>query len=231
MQHLELLLVPALMLSDYALTIAGARLRERVYARHFATEHYELNPAWQTSVARKRWFNPRHLLATACVTMLIFAGVALIGDDDPDAVPMLIGAFLGVFGSVNGRHLGNLATFAYLARHPESLRGTVTLSHGATLAISMFAHLAVVLPAVLLALFSLQPIVVGFAFGTLVMLAINAIWLLRWRRAQKRAERDGGGATIASDGAQSATMTSTSSVSTASATNLPCESSSAKRPP
>src|SRR3954471_18182323 len=70
-RHPEFLLVPVLMISDYLLTIAGARLRADVYGRHFRTQHYELNPAWQSAVAKLRWFNPRHLLITFAFTVFL----------------------------------------------------------------------------------------------------------------------------------------------------------------
>src|ERR1700752_3744988 len=71
MRHPGFLLLPLLMLSDYLLTIAGARLRLETYERHFRTEHYELNPIWQQAVAKLRWFNPRHLLLTIVLTAII----------------------------------------------------------------------------------------------------------------------------------------------------------------
>jgi len=72
MHHPESLLIPVLMLCDYWLTVAGARAREGAYAEHFKTRHYELNPLWQKAIARKRWFNLRHLGLTLAFGALFF---------------------------------------------------------------------------------------------------------------------------------------------------------------
>ena len=67
MLHPEVLFVPVLMLLDYYLTLYGAHLAEQSYRRHFKTEHYELNPIWQSAVSRRHWINLRHL---ACVVVV-----------------------------------------------------------------------------------------------------------------------------------------------------------------
>ena len=68
MKHPEVILVPAFMLADYFLTLAGAVLRDRKYSDHFKTEHYEMNPLWQKDVARKKWLNPRHIVLVVVVS-------------------------------------------------------------------------------------------------------------------------------------------------------------------
>jgi acetolactate synthase-1/2/3 large subunit len=80
--HPESLLVPALMLTDYWLTVAGARLRDSGYASHFKTPSYELNPLWQKTIAGKRWLNGKHLaltviVGTACVLLATFTSPPL----------------------------------------------------------------------------------------------------------------------------------------------------------
>ena len=186
MQHPEFLLIPALMLSDYALTIAGARARSRSYGDHFRTEHYELNPVWQKDVEKLRWLNPRHLLLTATITVFFGIFVESPGADQA-SVESLEGLMLGAFGTVNGRHLGNLMTFAWLEHHRDAIDGTVTMSHELMLGISTFQGFAFVVPSGLLALLSPTPIVIGFFAGALTLLGAHAIWMLRYRRKRQRA--------------------------------------------
>jgi hypothetical protein len=185
MNHPELLLIPALMLSDYLLTVAGARQRERGYADHFKTQHYELNPIWQQAIARKQWFNPRHLALVLLVgVVLVVADAYLIGADDPQ-IAFFTGAMLVVLGAINGRHLGNLATFAYIRRHPTELSGTIALSHELVLWLSTFQFLALLLPLALLAIYTPQPGVLGGFAGAAILLLVNLIWILRWRRRRR----------------------------------------------
>jgi hypothetical protein len=222
-RHPEFLLVPVLMISDYLLTIAGARLRADVYGRHFRTQHYELNPAWQSAVAKLRWFNPRHLLITFAFTVFLSACIEALGPREQPFVDAIEGFLLGVFGAVNGRHLGNLATFMYLKRHPESISGSVTMNHELVLWISTVQGLAFLVPSALLALYSPTSIVLGFAAGALMLIILHLGWIRRLRsRTRPSAAAD----------AQATTPDSASiPASVASGTNLPCASSSANTPP
>ena len=147
-----MLLVPLLMLSDYLLTIAGARLRTSAYASHFRTRHYELNPLWQNAVARMRWLNGRHLFATAVLSGVLIGMAETLRDVD-EFVALVEGGMIGALGSVNGRHLSNLAIFRYAKRHPDSIEGTVTMSHEFVLWISTFQMLGLLVPALLVACF------------------------------------------------------------------------------
>ena len=108
MNHPESLLVPVLMLSDYLLTVAGARLRATAYSDHFKTPSYELNPIWKEAIAKLRWFNWRHFALT------VILGVLTIGVGESNALSNALAAFffaciLAMLGVVNGRHLGNIA--------------------------------------------------------------------------------------------------------------------------
>jgi hypothetical protein len=178
LKHPEFLLVPVLMFSDYVLTIAGARLRDSGYASHFRTPHYEMNPLWQRTVARMRWLNPRHLVLTFFLTSIFFAIGAILPPDDP-SLPFLFGFVLGVFGMINGRHLGNLATFARIKRHPGEITGAVTIDHEFALRRSMFQLFATLLPLLLLAVFVPQPLTFGACAGVAMMVLVHFIWIGR----------------------------------------------------
>ncbi len=180
MRHPEFLLIPVLMFSDYLLTIAGARLRLDGYSAHFKTRHYELNPVWQRAVTQLRWFNPRHVLLTIALSGILIACAEIMRANDP-LVPCLAGFLIGILGTVNGRHLGNLATFLYARRHRDALSGTITLSHDFVLFISTFQMAALLVPALLLALYRPEPAVLGFLAGVVALIAIHLIWIARHR--------------------------------------------------
>ncbi|HEY0231034.1 MAG TPA: hypothetical protein VGC55_07270 [Dokdonella sp.] len=224
MNHPEVLLIPVLMLSDYLLTVAGARAREGVYADHFQTQHYELNPVWQAAIARKRWFNPRHLVLTFIIAAVFYGvGEYLMPDDDP-AFAAIMGALLVLFGVVNGRHLANLATFAWIRRHPDQLSGRIAMAHELVLWLSTFQLLGLLLPLALLALFAPTPAILGGLGGIAILLSTHIGWLRRWRQRQRREAAAASASQATPQVAAAAAADSTDSSvpsSSASATNLP----------
>jgi len=184
MKHPEFLLLPVAMIADYLLTIAGARLRDNGYAEHFKTAHYELNPVWQTTVAKKRWFNPRHLVLTLALSVILIACVEGM-PSFPQLVRFFAGVMIGVQGSVIGRHLSNLATFLYVRRHPDSLTGTVTLQHELALWLSIFQHGALLFVTAVIAIYEPQPAVLGVFAGVAMIASVHLIWIARFRRASR----------------------------------------------
>lgn len=188
MHHPALLFVPVLLISDHLLTVAGARMRDRGYSQHIRTEHYELNPAWQKEIARKRWLNPRHLFLVAVIAVLLYGvGEFLIPGDDP-AIDFMCGLLFGAFGAINGRHLANLATFMRLQRYSANdLDGQITFSHEYALRTSLYQFLQVLMPLALLCLLAPTPILLGGATGVALLMLLHAIWIARWRRKAAQA--------------------------------------------
>jgi hypothetical protein len=174
------------MLSDYILTVAGARSRRNVYASHFKTPTYELNPLWQETIAKLRWFNGRHFVLTVVVSAIVIGcGESTVLPDDT-WVAFFFGLLFGAEGMILGRHLGNLATFAYLRRHPEQISGEVTLTHELTLLVTLFQYTAVLVPLALLLIPSPTPGVAGALAGVTGVMLTHAIWLWRHRARQRR---------------------------------------------
>jgi hypothetical protein len=215
MNHPEFLLLPVAMIADYVLTIASARLRERGHAEHFKTEHYELNPVWQKTVAKKRWLNPRHLVLTLALSTILIACVEGM-PSFPRLVHFFAGVMIGVQGSVIGRHLCNLATFLFVRRHPDSIAGTVTLQHEFVLWLSIFQHGPLLLVAAVLAIYVPNPAVLGVFVGIAMLVLIHLIWIARFRRVAKHREAPPWPAAP-----QAGTGGASPSTSTASGTNLP----------
>jgi len=188
MKHPEIILLPVLMLADYFLTVLGAIRKERKYAVHFKTQHYELNPVWQKTIAQKKWFTPRHLLLTL-LTSGVLAFLVESGNM-PDAFAKgMFGCLFVLFGMIIGRHLSNLLIFRYLDRHPQDIAGEITMAHALMLTISSCQNLVVAVPMVLLAIFSPTPFVLGGLVGTLLLFVIHFKWI---RKHRKQREKSGG---------------------------------------
>jgi hypothetical protein len=184
MNHPEALLVPASMLTDYWLTVAGARLADSAYSAHFKRQHYELNPIWQKAIARKKWFNGRHLALTTIAGGASVLLGELLAPRDPIAA-WFFGCVLGTFGLIIGRHLSNLALFAYVRRHPEQIVGVVTMSHELVLWLSIFQLAPVILTLLLISIVAPSPQTSGAIMGVCILSAIHLLWLRRHRRVSK----------------------------------------------
>ncbi|MDC8013798.1 hypothetical protein [Tahibacter soli] len=185
------LAVPVLMLLDYALTIAGARLHAGGYARHFEIEHYELNPLWQGAVATRRWFNPRHLAIVAAFTAIFVALDAFLPLRYASLTDFFIGALLTMFGAVNARHLANIALFAYVRAHPDELSGSVRMSHLLVLWMSATQTFVVLAPIAIVAWQSRGHFALGAFAGAVAYLLVHLVWYRRARQAFER-QRDHG---------------------------------------
>ena len=183
MQHPVVLLVSVLMLLDYYLTLLGARLADRSYRRHFKTEHYELNPIWQSAVAGRRWLNVRHLILVMLVTgiLVLLGEVLLVEAIEPDTTLLngLLGFLFTVYGLMLGRHLSNILTFAHLGRHPDEVVGEVRLSHRYVVSLSIYQLLVAAVPIAMIAVFSTSPFVLGALAGVLAIMLVKAFWLVR----------------------------------------------------
>src|SRR5512147_2377148 len=107
MRHPEVLLVTALLLADYYLTLWGAALAEQGYRRHFRNPSYELNPIGRGDVAQRRLFNPRHLALTAALTVLLIWASETGDALSPWFFPVMFGMVLGAFVPILCQHVGN----------------------------------------------------------------------------------------------------------------------------
>ena len=181
MKHPEVILVPAFMLADYFLTLAGAVLRDRKYSDHFKTEHYEMNPLWQKDVARKKWLNPRHIVLVVVVSCVLTL-LAEFGEMPEPFLQALLGGVLMVFAIVIGRHLCNLMIFRYMIRKPDEISGQVTMAHALLLSLSLYQYLMIVVPLALIAVFSPSPFVIGACVGAVLVPAVHLKWIAKQRK-------------------------------------------------
>ena len=185
MRHPEVLFVPVLMVLDYYLTLYGAHLAEQSYRRHFKTEHYELNPIWQSAVARRHWINLRHL---ALVVLMggILVLLAEVLELESEFLNPLLGFVLTSYGVLLGRHLSNILTFAHLTRCPEEVVGEVRLSQSFVISLSIYQLLAVGLPIIFVAIFSPSGFVFGAVTAVLTIGSVKTLWLVRSRKTRAK---------------------------------------------
>jgi hypothetical protein len=185
MKHPEALLMPVLMLLDHFLTVWGSIQREKKHAEHFKITHYELNPVWQKSIAQKKWFNLPHTLITIGVSMYIIWMANYI--DVPDEIiEGMLGALIGCFGMIVGRHVSNLLIFRYYIQNPDGISGQVAMSHPLLLATSSYQYITVLLPIGLIAICSGSSFAYGGVAGISLSLFSHFIW---WIKAKRRVAR------------------------------------------
>lgn len=199
MAHPEFLVLPVMMFADYFLTVWGAIEREKRYARHFKTEHYELNPVWQSEIARNKWFSRRFVVIAILLSSLIVATVELgtvawefLGMEEvwDRYIRGAFGAVIVLYGLVLGRHLSNLLLFRHLHRRPEEVSGEVVMSHEFVLRISLYQCLAITIPLAMIAVFSQSEFAWGGAVGIVFFLVVQSSWIRKAKR-QRVSHRDG----------------------------------------
>jgi hypothetical protein len=185
MNHLEVFIIPVMMLADYFLTVWGAILSEKKYQQHFKIENYELNPLWQKSIAQKKWFNLKHLAIVLIITFFCF--IWSNGWKDPDPFSEgLFGYFTILFASIIGIHLANILTFDFIIRNPDSISGEIKMSHPLLLCISQFRLLSLLFILILAAVFSPTPFIIGGLCSQIVLLITKLVWLAKARATERK---------------------------------------------
>src|SRR5215469_12151335 len=154
MNHPEVFIIPVLMLADYFLTVWGAILNEKKYGQHFKIEHYELNPIWQKAIARKRWFNLKHLANVAVFTAFCFFWSYSWTDNNSDFFGGFFGFMIILEAGIIGTHVTNILIFSYLIRHPGSVSGEIKMNHPLMLYMSQFRLVSLLLVLIVIAIFS-----------------------------------------------------------------------------
>jgi hypothetical protein len=117
-----------LYISDYALTIIGAKLHRRGACAHFAFEKgYELNPLFQKDIELLRYLSPRFILMLFITCFLIWLVHALLWKSIPNLYAFLVGAYLFVELCIHFRHVKNIFLFRY-AKEGKGVRGKIEYS-------------------------------------------------------------------------------------------------------
>ncbi len=185
MKYPILFCVPVLMVADYFLTVAGAILRERTYSEHFQLKHYEMNPLWQNAIARKKWFNPRHLVITGGVTVVFY----YLFEYAETSIPFmegLLASVLVLYAMINGRHLSNILIFRYLNNHPDQITGHIQMEHRFVLFMSTAQYVTVLIPIAMLAWLLPSPQTIGGLAGILLSFVIHIRWGMKYKKKMKQ---------------------------------------------
>jgi hypothetical protein len=188
MNHPVILVVPVLMLLDYALTILGARASFGVYRQHFKSPYYEMNPLWQKSIEQLRWFNPLHFFIV-CLMATILILLDLMQGIPSESLQLAVGILLGAYGSVCGRHLTNLLLFRYLNRNPSEINGQVEMTHRLVLNISLFNHLGLVPLLGLIVVLVPEVYALGALVGVLAVGFAHLIWARKSKTREAKSQK------------------------------------------
>ncbi len=191
MDYLKILAVPLLMFADYYLTIIAAILSDRKYGRHIKSGHYELNPIWQTTVSRRRWFSLPHILLVTSITcaMLYWQRfVASNGALEAGLLQFLLGYLVILSLSVVSRHLSSILSFRYVEQNPESLSGEAKMSQELSLKMSQYQVLTVLLPLTPVAIVHPSPFIFGALTSQVFLLLMHFTWVSEQRRKSREAK-------------------------------------------
>jgi hypothetical protein len=127
-----------LYLSDYQLTVVGARLYRGGAQRHLTFEgSYELNPAFVEAVDALRPLDPKFVVYWVTSTFIVYGwwvlGVSWF--EMPPAFCLLAGVLFGRELGVHARHLRNIALFRML-RRDGAVEGTIRYRRWVSLRLS-----------------------------------------------------------------------------------------------
>jgi hypothetical protein len=161
--------------------------------QHLRIAQYELNPLWQSSIGRTRWFNLPHLLAVALVAYILLYiadGASATGDGD-QSLQVLLGLAIIVYSMVVGRHISNILNAVYSIRHPDEITGRVEFSHKMGLRMSQHQILTVFVPFVAAYVATRSPFVLGGVCGLAILPVVHVIWLMVHKIRAKPGARAG----------------------------------------
>ncbi len=119
-----------LYISDYYLTIYGARLSQ-VVKEHIVLEgSYELTPYYQDDVDRHRLWSARLLLVLVLSsgTILVIWWMSVQWLDWPNIFSLLMGGLILSEAAIHMRHFRNIVLYRYAEKNAESLRGRIEYS-------------------------------------------------------------------------------------------------------
>lgn len=182
--HPIVIIVPALMLLDYYLTLAGASLHKMGFGKHITTESYELNPLWQKDISVRTLLNIKHLIIVG-ITLI---ALLLLDQIDFFSTPYgqgIIGALILLYTVINARHLANLLIYYYAIRNPQYLSGQALLSQQLSLITSISALLTPLLMLCIINVLFPEPFITGGIIGVLLLMLQHIIWIRKHKKETK----------------------------------------------
>jgi ClpX C4-type zinc finger len=169
--HPELALIPIFMVSDYVLTLVGARLYGGTPDARAA---YELNPRYRDMVARLRPMPvPLMLRCVLMAALLALMGATLHSAIGGMGYAALVGVLIAAYALINGAHVANI--LALRQRNKDT--GPVTERRRQFSA--AYRHFgSSFLPLAVLAAWMPSPFSVGAALGGLFLAVTHLRWAL-----------------------------------------------------
>lgn len=124
MIHPEIILLPITMRLEAHLSVYSMRLRNGTYSEHVKYADPALNAQLEKLASGKGLLDWRRIFAL----LIVFAGLFYIAEvvGDGRMLEGLSGLIYGMYATLIGRHLFNIALFRYLNRHPEAMQGEIT---------------------------------------------------------------------------------------------------------
>ncbi len=180
MRLLQILIIPILMITDYALTIWGAVLSRKQYALHFKTKIYELNPMWQKDVEKLKFFSLKHMVAVVIVTGY-FLLIALIFPEEYNRIfSLVLGMVTIPFLTIIGRHMSNVLLFSFLILNPGEVEGEVAISKLLTNKTSQYNILPYIFIIGIIYFYTYSDFVLGGVLGCTILFFEHYIWKARY---------------------------------------------------
>lgn len=180
MNYPLLIVVPVLMILDYYLTIQGAHLYKRLNGLDDPKE-YELNPVFQKSVSLLHRVDLNHVLSVAIVTgiLILLSEKNLVTHT---TLEFLVGSLAIPLAAVNGRHLANILTFLYSAKHPSEITGQSHVTAAFSIKMSQYHMLFLLLPLLIIGLAQPTSFVFGGIAATIMLILYHQIWLAQSKK-------------------------------------------------
>jgi hypothetical protein len=184
MQYFEILIIPALMICDYYLTLMSNKLRFEGYSNYFDVKNYELNPIWVKDINKHRIVNLKHLSLVFLATLFIF--YLYKTENNSNYYKFLYGAILTNFMLVNSRHIANILLFKYIKNNPTAINGRVVLSEGYVYTLSAIQYVSVAITILPLAILSRSFYIYGAFFGCLFITGLQILWYRKKKNEEER---------------------------------------------
>ena len=175
MVHPEVFVVPALMLSDYYLTLAGAALFANTPEKRAA---YELNPLWRNDIAHLRLVNIRHLV---CVAVLS-SGLIYLTEEDSQLATGVFAFAVGMLGVLVGGHITNILTLLHGRKLTDPVTGRFPLTTRFNTMSAGYRYIGSAFPFALVVLFHGDAFNTFVLAGVLGLAAVHFYWSLKTDR-------------------------------------------------
>jgi hypothetical protein len=165
-----------LMWADWLLTIAQEKERAEHYSEHYEsypTNTIEGHPALQSSVSKRQWVSPKHLiaaLAVAAVVSIMLMVIPLIWSE------LLLGYVWGVFVIVCTQHVNNLIGYRASRR---GLHGKLWMHQRTAYLVQSGRYFSIALLLLILSILSGSVMIYGVTIAGFVSSLRQLIWLKR----------------------------------------------------